>query len=84
MSMDIGINGASIKYEVALDVLGGSRQPLMQMIRIEEAKAEPSKLFIEYCQARLLAIDELQDSLRLSDVGMIEHILNKETRSLWL
>ncbi|UIX82633.1 hypothetical protein [Xylella fastidiosa] len=36
--LDLGINSGSISYEVALEVLGQSRQPFMQAIYKREAK----------------------------------------------
>jgi hypothetical protein len=74
-AIDLGINSDSISYEVALDVLGQSRQPFMTAIREEEAKATPSRPFVRYCEARLRAIDELQDELEPSDRDTIERIL---------
>ena len=75
--LDLGINSSSISYEVALEVLGQSRQPFMQAIHEEKQKAEPSQVFIRYCESRLAALDELQDSLQPTDVATIERILTK-------
>lgn len=76
--MDLGINSKGISYEVALEVLGQSRQPFMQAIFEERQKATPSEPFIRYCEARLAALDELQDSLQPSDLGTIERILSHD------
>lgn len=75
---DLGINSDSINYEVALEVLGQSRQPLMQDINDERAKSEPCEAYIRYCEIRLKAIAELQDELRLKDTPTIDKILNNK------
>ncbi len=75
--LDLGINSSSISYEVALEVLGQSRQPFMQAIHEEKQKAEPSQVFIRYCESRLAALDELQEGLQPSDLATIERILTK-------
>lgn len=62
-------------YEVALEVLGESRQPFMQKIIAEEAKEKPSEQMIAFCKARLSAIDQLQYALLPDDYDTIEHIL---------
>lgn len=36
--LDLGINSSSISYEVALEVLGQSRQPFMQAIHPTSAR----------------------------------------------
>ena len=73
--IDLGINSDSIKYEVALEILGQELQPFMDAIRQEKGKAEPSQAFIRYCEMRMAALWELQDSLRTTDLDMIEKIL---------
>jgi len=75
--LDLGINNDSISYEVALEVLGQSRQPFMRAIREERQKPVPSQAYIRYCEMRLAAISELQDELRPSDISTIDHILTK-------
>ena len=75
--LDLGINSESISYEVALEVLGQSRQPFMQAIHDERRKAAPSQALIGYCEPRLKAIDELQESLQPADRSTIERILSK-------
>lgn len=75
--LNLGINSGSISYEVALEVLGQSRQPFMQAIHDERQKPTPSLVFIRYCENRLAALDELQDDLQPTDLGTIERILNR-------
>jgi len=77
-AVNLGINSDGIQYEVALEILGQERQPLMAAIRLEKAKAEPSAAFVRYCEMRLSALDELQDSLRSTDRDTIEQILDPE------
>jgi len=75
--LDLGINNDSISYEVALEILGQSRQPFMQAIYEERKKSVPSQAYIRYCEMRLAAIDELQDELQPDDISTIERILTK-------
>lgn len=74
------LNGKGIDYEVALEVLGQSRQPWMSELAQEQTRPNPSKSFIAYCNARLSAIDELQDELRLDDVDTVARILDKNSK----
>ncbi|ADN62025.1 antitoxin (plasmid) [Xylella fastidiosa subsp. morus] len=75
--LDLGINSGSISYEVALEVLGQSRQPFMQAIYKEKQKSVPSQVFIRYCENRLAALDEIQETLQPTDLATIERILTK-------
>jgi hypothetical protein len=75
--LNLGTNSSSISYEVALEVLGQSRQPFMQAIHDERQKPTPSLVFIRYCENRLAALDELQDGLKPSDLDTIERILSR-------
>mgnify|MGYP000355478772 CR=1 FL=1 len=78
LELDLGINSESIGFEVALEVLGQSRQPFMNAIHEERQKPAPSEAFICYCEMRLKAIDALQDSLKLNDKDTIRRILTKD------
>ncbi len=78
--IDLGINSDSIKYEVALEVLGQDLQPLMEAIRIEKEKAKPSTAAITYFEMRMRAIDELQQELRPTDLDTINQIHDKNNR----
>jgi len=80
--LDLGINSNSISYEVALEVLGQSRQPFMQAIHDEMQKSAPSQVFIRYCESRLAALDEMQDELQPTDLGTIERILTKSETAI--
>ena len=76
--LDLGINNASIQYEVALEALGQRRQPLMRAIADERAKSEPSEAFVRYCESRLEALDALQDELVPGDLATITRILTMD------
>lgn len=76
--LNLGLNNQSIAFEVALEVLGQARQPYMQAIIEEQAKACPSTALVDYCQARLAALDRLQDELTPNDVETVRRILDKE------
>lgn len=76
-TVDLGINSDSIKYEVALEILGQELQPFLEAIRLEMEKAEPSQAFIHFCEMRMAALRELQDNLRTTDVDTIERVLEK-------
>lgn len=65
-----------VRYEVALEVLGQSMQPLLNAIEDEEEKPNPSEAFIRYCNMRIAAITELQYNLDPSDKDTIERIFN--------
>jgi hypothetical protein len=80
LTVDLGINDAAIKYEVALEILGQERQPFMGAIRAERAKPAPSASMIRYCEMRLAALDELQGSLRAEDAETVTQILDKKNR----
>lgn len=80
MAIDLGINSDSIKYEVALEILGQERQLLMGAIRQEKAKATPCVALVRFYETRMSALDELQDALRTSDLDAIEQILDKDNR----
>lgn len=79
-AVDLGINGGAIQYEVALEILGQERQPFMAALRAERAKAEPSSALVRYYEARLAALDELQDSLRTSDTVAVVQILDPKNK----
>lgn len=82
--IDLGINSNTINYEVAIEILGQSRQPLMAAMRVEREKPQPSPVLIQYIEARLSALDVLQDTLAVSDASTIAKILDKDTRATWL
>lgn len=79
-TVDLVINDAAIKFEVALEILGQERQPFMAALRAERTKPAPSQAMIRYCEMRLAALDELQGSLRTDDAGTVSQILDMKNR----
>jgi hypothetical protein len=75
---DLGINSDSIAHEVALEALGQSLQPLLQAVANERAKSAPSAAFLRYCEARIAAIDALQDELSPADTATVRRILSRD------
>lgn len=65
-----------VRYEVALEILGQSMQPLLNAIEDEEKKLIPSEEFIRYCNMRIATITHLQDELDPSNKDTIERIFN--------
>ena len=78
MIANLGINDASINYEVALEFLGLSMQPFIRAIADERAKPNPSAALIAYCEARKMALSRMQDHLRLDDLATIAAILDRD------
>jgi hypothetical protein len=72
---NLGLNSEAIMYEVALEKLGQNKQPFISATGREKEKAAPSQAFIEYCESRILALDDLQDALDPNDKETIEKIL---------
>lgn len=78
MIANLGMNDASINYEVALEVLGQSMQPFIRAMNSEKEKPNPSAALIEYCEARKQALSRLQDHLPADDLTTIMAILDKD------
>jgi len=76
MIANLGINDASINYEVALERLGQSMQPFIRAIADERGKPNQSAALIAYCEARKTALSRMQDHLRLDDLTSIAAILD--------
>jgi hypothetical protein len=72
---NLGLNSDSIAFEVAIEALGQSRQPLMQALAQERASSTPSAALIAYYAARLRTVDALQDELTPKDVDIVRRIL---------
>lgn len=72
------INQNSIKYEVAIEALGDKRQKIMQMIEAEKKASSSSEPLINFGNALLLALDDLQSYIKPEHLNAIEQILNKE------
>lgn len=77
--VNLGINSPSIAYEVAIELLGQRRQPLMAAVDHENAQTAPSAALVRYYRARLAALDALQDELQPNDQAAIERIVDQIT-----
>jgi hypothetical protein len=73
--LDVGINNASISYEVALESLGSRLQPFVQALHEEKKKENPSQVLIDYYNNRISALDDLREDLRPEDTEVIKRIL---------
>ena len=78
MIANLGINDASINYEVALEFLGQSMQPFIRAIADERAKPNPSAALIAYCEARKTALSRMQRHLPPDDLATITAILDRD------
>ena len=76
--VDLGINSAGVSYEVALEVLGQKRQPIMHAMYGERAKPNPSAAYVGFCKNLLSAIDNLQMNLQPADAELINTIMNSK------
>lgn len=79
-TIELGVNSDSIKYEVAIEILGQELQPFVSALASEREKAEPSSALIAYYLARINALRELQDTLEATDRDAIESILDASNR----
>lgn len=65
------------EYEVAIEILGQSKQPLVNEIHQERNKDIPNEQYLKYLKARKSAIDTLIDELEPKDEYLIKRILDK-------
>lgn len=70
-------NMAGIRMEVAIEMLGQMKQPLIQAILQEEAKENPSAVLIEYWRSRKNLLTTFQRNIRIGDVHAIKLIAEK-------
>ncbi len=80
---NFGLNDASINYEVALEVLGQQMQPFIRAMNAEKDKPQPSAPLIAYCEARQMALFDLQLNLSVGDTDTINLILDKDNPLFW-
>ena len=66
----------SVDYEVALEVLGQYKQAFLQKEYHEKKKDTPNQAFLNYCRARIDALDDLQDDLETTDTDLIAQIID--------
>ena len=74
--VNLGINSESVAFEVALEIIGQKRRPVMVMMYEEKAKANPSKAYIDFCKNLINAIDEFQESLKPADLDVIDMVVS--------
>lgn len=73
------LNDMGTRFEVALEILGQSRQPFMHAIADESNKENPSESLISYCKSRLSTISRMQDELQPSEIDTANEILNQKS-----
>jgi hypothetical protein len=64
-------------YEVALEILGQSQQPLVQARYDESNKENPNPELLKFIRNRMAAVDELINNLKPDDEYLIKRILDK-------
>ena len=63
-------------YEVALEILGQSKQPLVSSLFNERNKENPDKKMISFLEQKKAAIDDLMENLSPNDENLIKQILD--------
>jgi epsilon_2 antitoxin len=69
-------------YEVALEILGQSKQPLVSALFDEYNKENPDQKLITFLEQKKAAIDDLMEDLSPDDDYLIKLILNPEYTAL--
>ena len=69
-------------YEVALEILGQSKQPLVSALFDEYNKENPDQKLISFLEQKKAAIDDLMEDLSPDDDYLIKLILNPEYTAL--
>lgn len=69
-------------YEVALEILGQSKQPLVSALADERKKESPNQKLINFLKQKKTAIDHLMEELDPEDDYLIKLILNPEVTVL--
>ena len=64
-------------YEVALEILGQSQQPLVQARYDECNKENPNPELLKFLRSRMAVVDELMSNLKPDDEYVIKRILDK-------
>lgn len=68
-----------IRYEVALEILGQSLQPFVQ-VRYGKSQEKNNPKLEEYCRQMMAAISHLQDTLDSDDTDIIDLILDSQNK----
>ncbi len=78
MTVIVTPESAGVMYEVALDKLGQSLQPIYALINAEKDKPNPSPSALAYYDAKIDLIRDFQDNLRPTETELVQSILNDD------
>ena len=78
MTVIVTPESADVMYEVALDKLGQSLQPIYALINAEKDKPNPSPSALAYYDAKIDLIRDFQDNLRPTETDLVQSILNDD------
>lgn len=78
MTVIVTPESAGVMYEVALDKLGQSLQPIYALINAEKDKPNPSPSALAYYDAKIDLIRDFQDNLRPTETDLVQSILNDD------
>jgi hypothetical protein len=70
-------NMPGIRMEVAIEMLGQMKQPLIQAMELEKSKENPSAVLLEYWRGRKDLLTKFQRDIRVGDVAAIKLIAEK-------
>ena len=79
-TFELGVNSDSIKFEVAIEILGQELQPFVSALSLERAKPSPSPSLIGYYQARIEALRDFQEALDAADLDAINAVLDRANK----
>lgn len=71
-----------LDFEVAIEILGQSKNPLVMAIHNERSKEQPNEKLLAFLKQKKAAIDNLMDNLYPEDTELIRMILDKENQIL--
>ena len=78
MTVTVTPQSSGVLYEVAIEKLGLSIQPIFALINAEKDKPNPSPSALAYYDAKIDLIRDLQDNLRPEETDLIQNILNDD------
>lgn len=70
-------------YEVAIEILGQGKAPLVNALDKEYDKSEPNETYIRFLENKKAAIDQLMSELDSKDEYLIKMILDLEARYIF-
>ena len=74
----MGMGMGFFDYEVALEILGQSKQPLVSALFNEQNRENPDQKLIAFLEQKKAAIDDLMEELDPDDEYLIKLFLNPE------